>query len=464
MQATLGNFTISRLEHSQCPVWIVHNFPSKSLSTSRLGYTFLVDTKEKYDVEYLPRVIDWALAQALEYAGGVVIEGPRGCGKTMTGLNTAASAVFLDDPRKQNLVQLSPERLLDGPRPRLLDEWQQAPGLWNLARHQVDFSTDPGLFIFTGSSVPADDQTRHTGAARFVRLRQSTMSWFERPDLPQAKGDGVSLSSLFNGELPSDGPYGVDYEQTVEALARSGFPALTKLTVPNAMSLTTGYLEELVRSDVPRLASVAAGPEGWFALFRSLARFTAAEATFTTITKDLQAHIPGITDDTVSTYLGILQRLYCLEPLTAWSVKLRSKATLRRSPKWHFTDPALAIAAMRTKLSQLLDDPETVGLLFESAVLHDLRVYAANLGGNVYHYRDSNKYEIDLIVTDRYGAWGAIEVKLGAAQISPAADSLARACNQIDSSPAFRLVVTALGPTATLPDGTITCPLNALRP
>ncbi len=419
-----------------------------------------MDTQVVLGRDYKPRVLDGVLAESLTYAGAIVLEGARACGKTMTALHAAESHVFLDDEASLQLAELAPATLLEGARPRLLDEWQLAPQLWNQVRRQVDRSASPGQFILTGSAVPADDATRHTGAGRFLRLRQRTLSWFER-NPAVAK---VSLAGLFAGEAPRPAPAVMDFADLVAELVRPGFPALLDLPPSGAARLLRAYLDEMIRADVGRLIDVRHEPVVLERLVRLLARSTAAETRVSVMAADLEAVAPGIKADTVGRYLEIFERIFLVEPQRAWRPALRTRARLRSQDKWHLADPSLAVAALGVDAAGLMVDPNTVGLLFESAVVHDLSVLSVPLDGAVMHYRDSNNHELDAVVVLPDGRWGAVEVKISATQIPSAAQSLARAVAQIDGDPAFRLVVTATGGTLVLDDGTITCPLSALCP
>ncbi|PHP53362.1 ATP-binding protein [Actinomyces ruminis] len=423
-----------------------------------------MDTRETLGHDYLPRVVDAQLGRLLEIGGAVVIEGPRACGKTMTGLNAARSCVFLDEDVTRRLIDLAPEAVLDGDRPRLLDEWQLAPQLWNQVRRAVDSATQPGAFILTGSAVPADDATRHTGAGRFLRMRERTMTWFERGTSTGA----LSLGALIDGDRPAASATTSPYHDVVDALARTGFPALARLEPAAAAVALSGYLDDVVRADLGRLARTRHEPTVMRALIRSLARATAAEVSWRTLARDLRPVAPDIRPETVARYVELLERLFVVERIPAWAVGLRSRARLRTAPKFHLADPALAVTALSADAAQLTADPETTGFIFESAVVHDLLVFSEALGGQVYHYRDSNGHELDAVLTFPRGRWAAVEVKLGASQIEKGARSLARTMQQIDTSvvgePALKLVVTGTGPTATLSDGTVTCPLHVLGP
>ena len=418
------------------------------------------------DRPYRPRLIDAALTDALRVAGAVVIEGARGVGKTMTAAHAARSTVYLDDPANQELALIAPDAVLGGPAPRLLDEWQVAPHLWNAVRRAVDASPSRGLFILTGSAVPPDDITRHTGAGRFLRLRQRTMTTHEKRGMHT---DGVSLRDLFDGHRPPAAPAaGTSLSDVVDQILRPGFPAMTTLAPDDAATLLTSYLDDAARTDLPRLGEIRHDPVVITRVLTGIARSVASDVTYTTLASDARAVAPGIKAETVSTYVNLLRRLYLVEEQQAWTPRLRSRARWRTAPKLHLADPALAAAAIGAGRETLLRDPATLGVLFESAAHHDLTVYAAGLRGEVRHYRDSNGKEIDAVVALADGRWAAVEVKLAAAQLPAAVASLDAAVSTIDTdavgAPAFRLVVTGTGPTLTTTDGTVTCPLHLLRP
>jgi uncharacterized protein len=425
-----------------------------------------MDTVAVIGREYRPRVIDSALQRALAASGAVVIEGARASGKTMTALHAAASYVFIDDAGVQRLLEIAPRSLLEGEAPRLLDEWQVAPELWNLVRRAVDSAVEPGRFILTGSSVPADDVTRHTGAGRFLRLRQRTMSWWEKLDAPTCS---VSISGLFDGDLPkTDLDASPDLDTVIDNLLRPGFPAMTALSPSQSSDRLRAYIDDVARTDIRRIADIRHEPEVVKQLIAALARSVASEVTFKTLAADVRAVAPTIDEETVSNYVGLLQRLFIVEAQRPWTPKLRSRARVRTSPKLHLVDPALAAAALGAGPQQLRGDLNTLGILFESAVVHDLTVLASRIDGAVTHYRDSNNKEIDAIVTLPDGRWGAVEVKLGGQQLTAGVKSLQAAIAQVDiaaiGDPAFRLVVTGTGPILVTDDGTVTAPLTALAP
>lgn len=425
-----------------------------------------MDTTEVLGREYKPRVIDGRVLRALRAAGAVVVEGARATGKTMTALHAAGSYAFIDDADVQRVLEIAPRSVLEGDAPRLLDEWQVAPEIWNLVRRAVDAAPEPGRFILTGSAVPADDITRHTGAGRFLRLRQRTMSWWEKFDRAPTP---VSLAGLFDGERPSADPRaGAELDEVIDGILRPGFPAMTALGHEQSAERLRAYIDEVARTDIRRLADVRHEPDVIKQLLAALARSVASEVAHKTLAADVRAVAPSINVETIAGYVGLLQRLFIVEPQPPWTPALRSRARLRMAPKLHLVDTALAAAALGAGASRLRGDLETLGMLFESAVVHDLMVFAGAIDGEVRHYRDSNGKEIDAVITLPDGRWGAVEIKLGGAQMLAGVESLRKAIAQIDTDavgePAFRLVVTGTGPILTADDGTVTCPLSALAP
>lgn len=384
----------------------------------------------------------------------------------MTALHAANSYAFIDDADVQHTLEIAPRSILEGAAPRLLDEWQVAPELWNLVRRSVDATAVPGQFILTGSAVPADDSTRHTGAGRFLRLRQRTMTWSEKLD--GTRGE-VSIARLFDGERPvARMTGGMELDEIIEAMLRPGFPGMTALEVDQSASRLRAYIDEVTRTDIRRLADVRHEPGVLKQLITALARSVAPDVTYRTLAADVRTVAPAITEETISKYVDLLHRLFIVESQQPWTPKLRSRARLRSMPKLHLVDASLAAAALGAGPKQLSTDLQTLGVLFESAAIHDLMVFAAALDGEVRHYRDSNNKEVDAIIVLPDGRWGAVEVKLGGSQMLAGVESLRGAIAQIDTDavgePAFRLVVTGTGPLLTADDGTVISPLVALAP
>ncbi len=414
---------------------------------------------------YLPRVADAVVGEALAIAPIVVVEGARGTGKSWTSLRQALSEVRLDrDPAAAEAATLWPDKVLEGARPRLVDEWQLAPSLWNVARHLVDASPGAGCFIFTGSAHPPDDSTRHSGAGRVMRVRMRPMSLAESGESIAE----VSLGSLLDGGDCSVRAPEAAMTDVVEALCRGGWPRHLPMTTSRAQALCRAYLQEVARSDIARLGRTMHQPQGILRLLASLSRNIATTAAAATLADDIAGDAVA-SRVTVAEYLEALRRVFVVEDLPAWSVHLKSRARLRRSPKRHLVDPSLAVATLRAGPERLWRDLGYLGQAFESLVVRDLRVYAEANDAAVYHHRDSNGHELDAVVQHGDGRWLAVEVKLGlGARLDEAARSLIRACEQIDTSrtgePVKKLVITAEGYGYERPDGVSVLPITALGP
>ncbi|WP_419853897.1 ATP-binding protein [Candidatus Poriferisodalis sp.] len=413
---------------------------------------------------YVRRVVDAEIESALRALPAVVLDGPRACGKTSTGREHARSEVlFAGNAGARIAADVDPVGLLTGPEPRLLDEWQLAPEIWNQMRAAADDGRRPGRFILTGSAVPADDVTRHTGAGRIKRVRMRPMSLFETG---LSTGE-VGLNSLFESPVGYVEQSPVNLADLVETACRGGWPASIGLDVVAAQAYATSYLDEVCRADIPQLGA-SRSPVRLRRLLRSLARNTASEVSQRTLATDVGGEMP-LDPRTVAAYLDALARVYVTEDLPAWSTALRSRASLRQTPKRHLADPSLAAAALDAGPAQLLGDLETFGLLFESLVIRDLRVYAQAFGGQLAHYRDSNGLEVDAIVERRDGSWLAIEIKLGGeSAIAHAARTLLKLRNTVDTasagSPDALAVITAVGNGYRRRDGVAVIPVTALGP
>lgn len=414
---------------------------------------------------YLPRVVDSELEARLAAAGAVVIEGPKACGKTETARQRTASSVLLDvDENARQAVALDPNLVLDGPTPRLIDEWQVEPRLWNHVRRAVDDRGRPGQFVLTGSSVPADDVARHTGAGRFSFLRMRPMTLFETGHTNGA----ISLATLLAGEPPRAADLGLTVGDLAERITAGGWPAQQGARVAAAARAARDYLEQISGVDVARVAGTRRDPARVERLMRSLARNSATEVAVTVLAADAGGVEGSLDRHTVAEYLTILQRLMVIEDQPAWAPHLRSRANLRTSSKRHFVDPSLAVAALGAGPERLLADLNLLGLLFESLVIRDLRVLAQPLDGNVFHYRDNYGVEVDAIVQLVDGRWGAFEIKLGAGLAEEGAASLLRFRDVIDTrksgEPAVLGVITGTGYGYQRPDGVAVIPIGSLAP
>ncbi len=403
---------------------------------------------------YRDRVADRAIEAGLATFGALILEGPRAVGKTTTALQHAASSVRLDSsPDLLTLTETAPDVVLSGDTPRLIDEWQLAPTIWNAARHEVDTRGTVGQFILTGSTTPADDVTRHSGAGRFRRIVLRPMTLSESGESVGA----VAFPALFDG-APVAGLGGPTVEDYVRLIVRGGWPALVQQPSRSPTDYLVSYLDDVARTDLPA-AGARVDPIRMRALMRSLARNVATETSATRLAADAEVDTSdGVSAQSVRKYLDALTRLHVLEEQPAWRAHLRSAVRQRVSPKWHFVDPSLAAAALEASPRTLLDDPRTLGFFFESLVIRDLRVYAGALGGTVTHYRDEQGLEVDAIVDLPDGRWAAFEVKLGGQTgIEAAAQSLHKLAAKVSTARTASLcslnVITAGTTSLTRPDG-----------
>ena len=416
-------------------------------------------------MRYQARVVDTELATRLASTGAVVIEGPKACGKTATARQIAASEVLLDvDDNAREAVAVAPALVLDGAVPRLIDEWQTEPTIWNHIRRAVDSRQLPGQFILTGSAVPADDITRHTGAARITRLRMRPMSLFETGHSTGA----LSLGGLLD-RAPSDSPDpGLTVAAIAERVAAGGWPGHRGRTVGQSLQALRDYLDEIRRVDIVRVDRTRRDPQKVGRLLSSLARNVATTVAVTTLAADTGGADGALKDDTVREYLTALERLMIIEDQPAWAPHLRSKSILRSAPKRHFVDPSLAVAALRATPDHLLRDLHLFGFLFESMVTRDLRVYAQANDAVVLHYRDNTDLEVDAIVQAANGRWAAFEVKLGHGQIEEAAANLLTFATRGDTrkcgAPSALAVGVGTGYGYIRNDGVVVIPIGALGP
>lgn len=416
---------------------------------------------------YMSRLCDADLQLALQSSGAVLIEGAKWCGKTSTANYASHSVLFMQDPDKsgsyQAIADAKPSLLLKGETPRLIDEWQMAPVLWDAVRFEVDKRAETGQFILTGSAVPSDNVTSHTGTGRISRLLLRPMSLFESLE----SNGTVSLRALFNGELDVEALSDLSIEKLAFVLCRGGWPASVKQKESVALRMAVDYVEAVINYDVSRVDNVEKNPERVRLLLRSLARNIATTANYQTIRDDIEATDIGISDKTISAYMNALRRIFVVEDLPAWAPSLRSKTAIRTSAKRHFVDPSIATAILRTNPEGLLNDFQYFGFLFEALCTRDIRVYAQTNDGDVFHYRDKSGLEADLIVRLRNGHWAAIEVKLGKKQIDEAAENLlalkARIDNDIMGAPSFLMVITGGQYAYRRSDGVLVVPIACLK-
>lgn len=417
------------------------------------------------DLPYIERVVDSQIERKLHALGAVVIEGAKACGKTVTAQQHAASEVRLDvDEASRQAAALDPPSVLDGPTPRLIDEWQLEPAIWNHVRRAIDDRRASGQFILTGSVVPADDATRHSGAGRLTRIRMRPMSLFEK-----GRSSGrVSLSRLLDGEKEGAPEAKLTVPELAAEVALGGWPGFHELESNQALEAVGGYLEEISRLDVRMTDGTRRNPVKVSQLLRGVGRNVATQASITTLARDAGDSEGPLDRATVSEYLDALRRLMIVEDQPAWGVHLRTTHTLRKASTLHFVDPSLAVGTMRGSPESLTRDLPLLGLLFESMVVRDLRIYAQAVDAEVLHYRDSDGLEVDAIVEARDGRWGAFEVKLGFNQVEDAAANLHKFVNRIDTSrcgpPAALGVIIGSGYGFKREDDIHVIPIGALGP
>lgn len=418
-------------------------------------------------IEYAPRTVDPQLERYLRVAGAVHVRGPRACGKTSTARQQAASEVRLDrDKEFLAIAELSPQQVVAGDTPRLIDEWQAVPSLWNVIRHEVDDRQARGQFILTGSSSPVDDALRHSGAGRIMSLDMRTMALWERPNLEVG---GVSLSQLF--DAPDDVPRDVNCELSVtdyaDLMVHGGWPGLQDLDPLDAQEVIDSYITEMVEHDFPEIGGRRRDPRLFRAFLTAYAHVLAQPTQMVTIRKrmaEFAGRMPA--PDSVSQLHDFAARLFLVEDQPAWSPKLRSKTALLQAPKRHLCDVSLAASLLAARPGQLLGDMETLGFFFESLVVHDLRVAAqAMRARGVFHYRDAKgRDEIDVIVEDRSGQWAGMEVKLSHTQLAAAEKNLLRVADKIAQPPRFLAVVIPSGRAFQLDSGVWVLPLGCIEP
>lgn len=423
------------------------------------------------DKEYRSRIADTILARKLEGKGAVLIEGPKWCGKTTTAEQIANSVLYMDDPetREQNITManLNPKRLLKGGTPRLIDEWQIAPSLWDAIRFEVDHRESLDQFVLTGSAVPPDTKDiTHSGTGRFTWLTMRPMSLFESGD---STGE-VSLGGLFKNASSVDGENKTDLNRLAFLICRGGWPQAIDMRDEIALDQAFDYYDGVVRSDINRADGIQKDPERVKRLMRSFARNQASQIANTVIAEDIKTNDSmSIDSETVALYINALKRIFVIEDMPAWNPNLRSKTAIRTSDTRYYVDPSIATAALGIGPEDLLNDLNTFGLLFETMAVRDLRVYADSLNGQVYHFRDKNGLECDAVVHLRNGSYGLIEIKLGGEKlIEEGVKTLKDLSNKIDTgkmkAPSFMMVLTGTGNYAYVrQDGVAVVPLATLR-
>lgn len=412
------------------------------------------------------------LQRKLRSSAAVLIEGPKWCGKTSTGAQLAKSIAYIQDPDKREIYRkmadTQPSLLLQGETPRLLDEWQTIPVLWDAVRFAADQRRQMNQFILTGSATPLDEdensEIEHTGMGRIARLRMRPMSLWESKD----SSGQVSLKALFDGSQEwslYENP--LTLEDLAFVMCRGGWPGTLNLEKEDALEVPYNLVDELINTDVNKVDGTEKNPDRVRAVLRSYARNISTMTAANTIMKDVQANDISITDKTLNSYLTALRRLFIIEEVKAWQPSLRSKTGIRTSNKRHFVDVSIATAVLELNPQSVLDDFNLFGFLFEDLCLRDLRVYAQPLRGTIYHYHDNSGLEADLIIRLNDGRWAAVEVKTGSKEIDEAAVNLRKLSGEVDTSkvgnPAFLMVLTAGQYAYRREDGVYVVPLGCLK-
>lgn len=422
-------------------------------------------------MEYKKRIADELLLKKLKGKGAVLIQGPKWCGKTTTAEQISGSILYMANPedKEQNITlsELNPSLLLKGEVPRLIDEWQIAPKLWDAVRFEVDHRDALGQFILTGSAVPANmDEITHTGTGRFAYLTMRPMSLYESGE----SNGTVSLLELFNNSSKLNGINELTLDDIAFLCCRGGWPRSVSMDKNIALEQAYDYYDAVVNSDISRVDNINRNPERTKNLMRSYARNIGSQASNETLKNDMINNDSFSLDtDTVLSYINALKKIFVVEESLTWNPNLRNKTAIRTSDTRYFIDPSIAVAALGLGPNDLINDLNTFGLIFESLCVRDLRVYAESINGNVYHYRDASDLECDAVIHLRDGSYGLIEIKLGGDKlINEGSESLLKLKNKIDTdkmkNPSFLLVLTGAGKYSyKREDGVLVVPIGCLK-
>lgn len=406
-------------------------------------------------MSYIKRLVEDELLAKMAASGAVLIKGPKSCGKTETATQYAKSVLRMDrDPQVPVIMATNPQLLLEGETPRLIDEWQEQPEIWNYVRHEVDKRKSKGVFILTGSANPPEQVRLHSGAGRFTVLQMNTMTWQE---LGYSSGT-VKMSDLLLGADIDFYEPAISLEWIIERICVGGWPTLINENYKNALNMNRGYIDLLCEVDMSQVSGVKRNPDKVRSLLRSLARNIATLVDNKTLEKDVKINEKSeLSRNTLSDHLDALSKLMILYEQPAFSPHIRSSASLRKSPKRHLCDPSLAVAVLGLDKEALLKDIKYTGFLFESLATHELNVYAKTNDATVFHYNDSYGFEVDVIVQKRNGDYAAFEIKLGVGYIEEAAKNLKKFVANIDSekmeTPKSLNIITGTGMSYRRPDG-----------
>ena len=422
-------------------------------------------------VKYKHRIADRILERKVLGKGAVLIEGPKWCGKTTTAKQLSKSILDLGDSsvlmQSSQLIELGPKALLEGITPRLIDEWQALPTIWDCIRSEVDRRGEPSQFILTGSSVlPEAEETIHSGTGRFAYIKMRTMSLYESGE----STGSISLSDLFEGKSFEVLQNEMDIDELAYLICRGGWPWATLIPKEVALDQAFDYVDSVVQKDIQRVDKIKRSPDRARLLLRSYARNISQQISYATIRKGMLANAASTLDeDTVADYVKALKKLFVIEDLAAWNPNIRSKAAIRTSDTRHFVDPSIGTAALRLGPKDLINDLQSFGLFFEDLVVRDLRVYAEALDGELYHYRDSSGLECDTVLHRRNGSYALLEVKIGGEnRINEGAANLLALAKNIDtnkmSAPSFMAVIIGVGKYAyQRKDGVYVIPIGCLK-
>ncbi len=421
---------------------------------------------------YKKRIADILLERKLAGKGAVLIEGPKWCGKTTTASMQAKSILDLGDSEilkeSKSMIEISPRKLLEGETPRLIDEWQTLPALWDSIRNLVDKRQEVSQFILTGSSVlPEAYETTHSGTGRIGRIRMRPMSLYESEE----SNGRVSLKNLFEGKDFEIQENSLTIDDIAFLVCRGGWPASISMRREIALDQALDYIDSVANYDIQRVDGTKRDPQRVYRLLRSYARNIAGQISYSTFKTDMMSNdTDTLSEDTVADYIKALKRLFVIEDLEAWNPNLRSKAAIRTSDTRYFVDPSIATASLGIGPDDLINDLESFGLIFETMAVRDLRVYAEALDGKLYHYRDSTGLECDTVLYRRNGTYGLIEIKLGGeTRIEEGATNLKNLANKIDTTrmpnPSFMMVLIGIGKYAyRRQDGVYVVPIGCLKP
>lgn len=417
--------------------------------------------------EYMPRIVDSVLQNKLEYMGAVLIEGCKWCGKSTTAKQFAKSYIEFQDPDKKMQYditnQTKPSLFLEGDKPRLFDEWQMYPVVWDAIRMEVDHTGLKGQYILTGSARPAEDSVMHSGTGRFSKLLMRPMSLFESGE----SNGSVSLSAIINGE-DIMGVSSLDFESLISVMRRGGWPEALKIEGDNKYEISKDYVKSLLSEEVRTIDGTYRSAQKMNAVLKSLSRNISTNVSKSTILEDVKTEFTGeVSRPTLDDYLNTLEKLYILEYIPATNLNLRSKTPLRVSPKLEFVDPSIVTATLNLKRDDLVNDLRFMGFIFENMCMRDLKIYSDAIDARLSYYRDKNDFEVDCILETANGKWGAIEIKLGAGEIPSAVNNLTKFRDKVDTDkygePAFLMVLTGADYSYKRDDGIYVVSIGTLK-